>query len=161
MHAGGTAELRGRVAEYLDGHHVMTVATADPEGNAPHAAHVFYVADERMRLVFLSQKSSQHGRHIGKGAPVAVTVSESHEDWRDIQGVQLWGRACLLTGGAEATALARYLARFPFVKELLRDPGSIARLRDIGVYQIEAEKVALTDNSAGLFGRETVELVRE
>lgn len=161
MKAGGQDELRARIAEYLAGHHVMTVATMDPEGRTPHAAHVFYVMDDRMRLIFLSQRSSLHGLHIGKEASVAATVSEAYEDWRQIQGLQLWGRVRLLSGAAEASALARYLVRFPFVKDLLRNPGSITRLQDIGVYRMEAKRAALTDNTRGLFGRETVELVRQ
>ncbi len=151
-------DLRARIADYLSAHHTMTVATAAPAGNGPHAAHVFYAMDNDLRLIFLSQKTSLHGQHIGEAAPVAVTVSEDYDQWRDIQGVQLWGMARRLTRTAEARALAHYLLRFPFARDLLGDPELTARLRDLGVYRFEPERAAFTDNTSGVFGRETLEL---
>ncbi len=161
MKAHEPGELRARVFEYLSSRHVMSIATAGPAGNEPHGANVFYVMDDRMRLIFLSQKSSVHGQQIGREARVAVTVSEQYEDWREIQGVQLWGRADLLTGAAKTGALARYLARFPFVKDILSDPGLAARVTDTGIYRVEADKVALTDNTCTVFGRQTLDLARD
>ncbi len=77
--------------------------------------------DDSLRLVFLSKPSSLHGSHIGRAAPVAVTVSEDYGDWELIQGVQLWGEARLLSGAAKAGALALYLQAFPV---RARDAGS-------------------------------------
>jgi len=161
MTASDAGELRARVAEYLSSHHVMTVATASLSGNTPHAAHVFYVTDKRMRLIFLSKATSLHSQHIGHEAPVAVTVSEEYEDWRRIQGVQLWGKAKLLKGAARVSALAKYSARFPFVRDLLRDSELVPRLKGVAVYRIEPERAGFTDNTSGLFGRETLILTRE
>lgn len=158
MSTAETGELQARIADYLRAHHTMTVATAGPAGTEPHGAHVFYAVDDRLGLVFLSQKSSLHGQHIGRQGPVAVTVSEDYEEWRQIQGVQLWGTARLLERAAKARALALYLKRFPFARDLLRDPAYAARLRGIGVYRVEPESLGLTDNTSGVFGRETLEL---
>jgi uncharacterized protein YhbP (UPF0306 family) len=152
------AELRACIAEYLRTHHTMTVATVAPAGGTPHAAHVFYAVDHDLGLTFLSQTSSIHGQHIGEAAPVAVTVSEDYEQWREIQGVQLWGTARLLTRTAEARALAHYIRRFPFVRELLKGPEMALRARQLGVYRVEPQKVAFTDNTSGVFGRQTLEL---
>ena len=159
-------DLRARVEGYLRAHHTMTVATLGPPaagatGNVPHAASVFYAMDDSFRLVFLSKPSSLHGSHIGKVACVAVTVSEDYRDWEMIQGVQLWGEARRLAGPAKAGALAVYLRRFPFVRDLLREPrmGEIAR--NLGVYRIEPQRAAFTDNTTGVFGRQALELVVE
>jgi uncharacterized protein YhbP (UPF0306 family) len=161
MEAGEQGGLRVRVADYLRAHHTMTIATPAPAGEAPHAAHVFYAVDDDLRLIFLSQTTSLHGQHIGKQARVAVTVSEQYDEWRLIQGVQVWGTARLLTGAAEAKALAQYFRRFPFTRGLLSDPGLAARLRDIGVYRVRPDRVGFTDNTSGVFGRETLELAQE
>lgn len=161
MRADGQGGLRARVADYLGAHHVMSIATASSGGNVPHAANVFYVVDDKMRLIFLSQKSSLHGQDIGREAPVSVTVSEQYEDWHEIQGVQLWGKARLLSGAAKAGALARYTARFPFVRDLLAEPRLAARLKDVGVYIVEADRAGFTDNTSELFDRQTLELVRD
>lgn len=161
MGPGDGDSLRARVAGYLRAHHTMTIATTAPAGNTPHAANVFYAVDDSLRLVFLSKPTSIHGQHIGGEAPVAVTVSEEYGEWEMIQGVQLWGRARLLGGAAKARALALYLKRFPFVRDLMSDPVHAMKMRDIGVYQVEPQKAGFTDNTSGVFGRETLELMRE
>lgn len=153
--------LRARVAEYLEAHHTMTVATVAPERNAPHAACVFYAVDAALRLVFLSKLGSAHGTHISEAALVAVTVAEDYEDWEMIQGVQLWGEARLLSGTTKARAFALYLKRFPFVRDLRRRPGRAALFQDIGVYRITPQRVAFTDNTTGVFGREILDLTVE
>ena len=154
----GGEDLRERVTRYLRAHHTMTIATAGLPGDAPHAANVFYAVDDSLRLVFLSKLTSRHAAHIGQSAPVAVTVSEDYTDWEQIQGVQLWGRARLLGGARKAAAMAVYLRRFPFVRELLDQPDLAELIRDIGVYRIEPDRAAFTDNTTGVFGREMLEL---
>jgi uncharacterized protein YhbP (UPF0306 family) len=75
--------------------------------------------------------------------------------------VQLWGQARLLTGMVRAGAFMLYLRRFPFVRELMRLPRHAETLRDIGVYRVEPERAAFTDNSAGVFGRKMLKLMGE
>jgi uncharacterized protein YhbP (UPF0306 family) len=161
MGPGEQNDLRVRIADYLRAHHTMTIATNAAGEQTPHAAHVFYAVDDRLRLVFLSQPASLHGCHIGTEAQVAATVSEEYQEWEMIQGVQIWGRAKLLRGSARAAALALYLKRFPFVKGMMGGRIHSPKLGDIGVYRVEPIRAAFTDNTTGFFGRETLELVRE
>jgi uncharacterized protein YhbP (UPF0306 family) len=149
----------------------MTIATAGPSarsdggpdtggsGNIPHAANVFYAVDSSLRLIFLSKPSSLHGRHIGERAAVAVTVTEPYDDWTAIQGVQLWGEARRVKGAARVAALAVYLARFPFVDDIVKRPGMTSVMKGIGVYRVQPQRVAFTDNTTGVFGRESLQLV--
>jgi uncharacterized protein len=184
----GAVVLRERVAQYLKAHHTMTVATVgtvprDGRGtgavalageadasasggpvetgaplSVPHAASVFYAVDDRLRLVFFSKTSSLHGEHIGGKGPVAVTVTENYDDWEKIRGVQMWGEARLLTGAAKAGALALYVSRFPFVRDIIKRPSMAQLMRGIGVYRVEPTRVAFTDNLTGVFGREVLDL---
>jgi len=151
-------ELRARVTAYLRAHHTMTIATASVGGNSRHAATVFYAVDERLRLIFLSKRASVHGTHIGEGAPVAVTVADDYQDWEQIQGVQLWGDAGPLEGGARAAALVVYVKQFPFVRDLLSHPRHAEMARDLGMFRVEPVRAAFTDNHTGAFGREVLEL---
>ncbi len=150
--------LHHRVADYLRAHHTMTIATTGPVGDTPHAATVFYAVDGTLRLTFLSKTDSVHGSHIEEGTPVAVTVTEVYAEWEKIQGVQLWGDASLLSGGSKAAALALYLARFPFARDLLSQPIHADLMRDVGVYRVVPYRAAFTDNATGVFGREMLEL---
>lgn len=175
--ATGAGDLHDRVARYLRGHHTMTVATAGPPVGAasagpvlesggpsppaaplaPHAASVFYAVDDSLRLVFLSDPASTHGLHIGESAAVAVTVTEQYDDWELIQGVQLWGTAKRVSGAAKVAAMAVYLRRFPFVKELMEQPRLAEAMRKVAVYRVTPQRVAFTDNTTGVFGREVLE----
>ena len=89
---------------------------------------------------------------------MAVTVSEDYEDWEKIQGVQLWGEAQPLEGGARAAALVLYMKQFPFVRDLLAHPRHAELVRGLGVYRVEPVRAAFTDNNTGAFGREVLEL---
>jgi uncharacterized protein len=151
--------LRDRIAAYLRAHHTMTLATAatGPDGDPEvHAASVFYAIDSRLRLVFVSKPTSRHGAHILGGSRVAATVTEESQEWREIQGVQLWGRAEMLSGAARARGMALYLRRFPFVRDLLAEPRLAALATELAVFRVTPERFALTDNRTGFFGREVL-----
>jgi uncharacterized protein YhbP (UPF0306 family) len=149
--------LRDRIAAYLRAHHTMTLATAATgRDGAPeaHAASVFYALDSRLRLVFVSKPTSRHGVHILGGSRVAATVTEESQEWQEIQGVQLWGRAEMLSGAARVGGMAVYLRRFPFVRDLLAQPRLAALATELAVFRVTAERFAFTDNRSGFFGRE-------
>jgi uncharacterized protein len=165
--------LRKRVEDYLRSHHTMTLATVGSAGDAdspandedipataliPHAASVFYAVDDRMRLIFLSKTSSRHSEHIGRQARVALTVSEDYDDWAEIKGLQMWGEARRLTGTAKVAAMGAYVARFPFVPDLLKRPATAGFARRVAIYRVQPDCVAFTDNSTGVFGREVLRL---
>ena len=78
--------LRERVLEQLAEHHVLTLATAGPEG--PWAAAVFY-AHDGLTLYFLSSPNSRHSLNIADGAEVAATIQRDYDDWPGIHGLQL------------------------------------------------------------------------
>lgn len=137
----------------------MTMATAavGPDGEPEaHAASVFYAVDSRLRLVFVSRPTSRHGAHIIAGCRVAATVTEESQEWQEIQGVQLWGRAEMLSGPARARGMAVYLRRFPFVRDLLAQPHLAALATELAVFRVTPERFALTDNRTGFFGREVL-----
>jgi len=147
---GGSSTVHGDAAR--------EAATAGPAPAVPHAASVFYAVDDHMRLVFLSKPESIHGLHIGAAAPVAVTITEQYADWEDIQGVQIWGVAKRITGPAKALAMAAYLRRFPFLEDLLEQPRLAAAMRKVAVYRVQPGRMAFTDNTTGVFGREILDL---
>jgi uncharacterized protein YhbP (UPF0306 family) len=157
----GEGALRERIAGFLRVHHVASVATVgqpgSPDDGMPHAASVFYSVDDRLRVAFLSKRSSRHGRDIVAGSPVAMTVAGDSEDWREIQGIQLWGSASILHGPARAGALTTYTRQFPFVRALFTDPQVAARLTQIEVFRVTPTRAAMTDNRRGLFGQEVLD----
>jgi uncharacterized protein YhbP (UPF0306 family) len=129
--------------------------SAAPEAPAvPHVASLFYATDAEGRLIFLSMAASRHGHDLKSQSRAAVAVTEQYEDWREIKGVQLHGSVEVLRGVERLRGLATYLARFPFVRELVRLPGKAGLLESAEVFRFVPSDAAFTDNSTGVFGRE-------
>jgi uncharacterized protein YhbP (UPF0306 family) len=107
-----------RIWELLETVSAMTLATSDERGN-PHAAPVYFVADEDFQLYFFSEKKSIHCQHVAQNPHVAAAIYPECQDWRDIQGLQLRGEVHLVKSTQEwDSAWARYQGKFPFVRAL-------------------------------------------
>ncbi|MBK8286624.1 MAG: pyridoxamine 5'-phosphate oxidase family protein [Ahniella sp.] len=78
--------LRERVLEQLAEHHVLTLATAGPEG--PWAAAVFY-AHDGLTLIFFPPRTAATAFNIADRAEVAATIQRDYDDWPGIHGLQL------------------------------------------------------------------------
>jgi uncharacterized protein YhbP (UPF0306 family) len=154
--------LLQRITAYLRERHTASIATVGqagaPDAGVPHAATVFYALDSHLRLIFLSKSTSAHALHIKEGSRVAVTVAGEYRDWHEIQGVQLWGTGEVLHGASRAAAAGVYLARFPFVRSMMKDRRLLKRIGEVQLFRVTPERAAFTDNQAGPFGREVLRL---
>jgi hypothetical protein len=111
-------KLSETVLNYLEKHCTMTVATT--QDNIPWAASVFY-ANDGFNLYFLSNPKDRHSEDISENPVVAVTVNEDYHDWRKIKGIQIDGKAELLSTEDEiAKANAVYAAKYPFTAAYLK-----------------------------------------
>jgi uncharacterized protein YhbP (UPF0306 family) len=114
--------LRGRIAAFLAEHTTLTLATVGADG-APNAAVVFYAHDAGLNLHFLSEERTEHGRNMLADARVAGTIHADGQDWRGIRGVQVRGRARLVTGTEWVHAAVIYGRKYTFVAALLAGSG--------------------------------------
>lgn len=146
-------ELQTAVLAYLAKHHVLTLATVGADG--VWAAAVFYV-NQQFDFYFLSAGHTRHGRHLGSVARVAATIQADYADWQAIQGVQLEGRVTLLQGDEQATAVALYKQKFPFLQQA--DASMQTAMTKVNWYHLQAERLYFIDNSKGLGHREQVTL---
>jgi uncharacterized protein YhbP (UPF0306 family) len=148
--------LRERVLEQLAEHHVLTLATAGPEG--PWAAAVFY-AHDGLTLYFLSSPNSRHSLNIADGAEVAATIQRDYDDWPGIHGLQLCGRAEPVPANDVAIVRERYGKRFPVVGLAARAPAAIVRALDrIRWYALYPRSIWVVDNRLGFGHREQLDL---
>lgn len=134
---------------------VMVIATGS--GAGPWTAPVYFVYSAGGLWFF----SSPESRHIREGRHVAASIHHGAGDWREICGVQLTGR--VREGGAAAVgAFARYLRKFPMVKEMagaaMYDPVGFGERFGNRFYRLIPEMVLYTDNRFGLGFRKAVEL---
>ncbi len=133
------------ILDFLAAHNTLTLATVGPEGR-PHAAALFYAYLPDLNLIFLSEPDTQHARHIGDGAPVAVTIQADGQDWQRITGLQMHGFAAPTD---DPGMRAAYLARFPFIA---RTEVLARALKTVRFYTITPTWVRIINNRLG-FGR--------
>ena len=89
-----------RVRELLKQVSTMTLATSGPDGT-PHAAPVYFAADDDLRLYFFSQAKSLHGWQLAQNPKVAAAIYPECEGWRDIKGLQIRGKVQVVESAAE------------------------------------------------------------
>jgi hypothetical protein len=144
------------VADYLAGHHVMTLATQSEAG--PWAAAVFYASDG-CSLIFLSAPTSRHCLNLALDARCAATIQEDYRDWAQIKGIQLEGRVSQLAGEEERRAQHLYGDKFPIVGSLANAPPAIVKaLAKVRWFRLVPEHFHFIDNSKGFGHRDEIGL---
>lgn len=153
--------LRGRIRAFLAEHTTLTLATYSPDCG-PAAAAVFYAADDRLNLYFLSEETTEHGRNLLANGQAAGTIHADGQDWRAIQGLQLRGAARLVTPVELPQAVAVYGRRFAFVAALLAGrsgpavlAGPLARAR---FWVLQPQWFRLIDNTVRFGYRQELHL---
>lgn len=112
------SQVKETVLKYLEEHYTMTIATAQED--SPWAAAVFYASDG-FTLYFLSDPESRHSKNIAEHPSVAVTINEDYHDWRKIKGIQMEGKAELVTAEDDvARAVATYVKKYSFTAAYLK-----------------------------------------
>ena len=157
-----SGDTRGRVRRMLEAHHTATLATSGPEG--PWAAAVFFASDAGLRLYFLSDSRTRHGRDLAARPWAAAAIHADCRDWSEIRGLQIEGAVTVLEGERREAALALYLAKFTEVRRLIEQPRDAdettiaGRLAAAGMYCLVPSLIRLIDNSRGFGFREEVRL---
>lgn len=148
--------LPQQVADYLAGHHVMTLATQGAEG--PWAAAVFYASDGAS-LIFLSSPTSRHCHNLARDPRCAATIQEDYCEWAQIKGVQIEGRVSELKGDDEVHARRLYGEKFPIAGPLAKVPQAIVEaLAKVRWFRLTPERFLFIDNSKGFGHRDEIAL---
>lgn len=152
-------DFRTTVRDYLQSHHVATLATCSQD--IPWAAAVFYVfADET--IYFLSSPKSRHALNLAQNSRVALTVQENLEDWLRIKGIQIEGVASEISGAEEEKARRIYGKRFPLLGMASGASAHIVKaLAKVHWYKVVPEQIYFIDNSLGLGSRTVITINNE
>jgi uncharacterized protein YhbP (UPF0306 family) len=133
------------VARALADYTTVTLAYVDEHG-APQACAVFYALTGDGALVFVSARSTRHGRALAADGRLAFTAQAEGQQWATISGVQGRGTCTPLTGAARDAAFSSYAERFPFVTE---DQRLGAALAGADLWELRPTWLRLIDNSQG------------
>lgn len=103
------------IYDFLQSHHVLSVATTDAEG--VWAASCFYVYDpDATGLVMMSSLKTRHAAAMQTMAEIAGTIAGQPERVRDICGVQFTAHPRLIDGAERKAAMKLYVKRHPAAK---------------------------------------------
>jgi len=134
-------ELARALADYT----TVTLAYVDESGE-PQACAVFYALTGDGSLVFVSSRSTRHGRALATDGRVAFTAQAEGQHWATITGVQGRGTARPLAGAAREAAFATYTERFSFVAD---DERLRAALAATDLWELRPAWLRLIDNAHG------------
>jgi uncharacterized protein YhbP (UPF0306 family) len=105
-------EIKQKIEDYLVSHNLLSFATADAEGN-PFVRSVEYVNDGH-NIYFLTDGKSTKVKHIHENSNIAFTVDEDISDWSKIQGIQMRGKAVIVSEKEEEKrVMEMLLSKFP------------------------------------------------
>lgn len=149
---------KARAREFLNAISTLTLATSD--GEAPWAATVFFAADSKFNIYFVSDHRTQHGRDMAANQKVAATINPDADNWNDVAGLQIRGVVSIVDGMERAKALTLYFKKFPQIDALFQKPEGeheetiATRLKAANFYKIEPQMIRVIDNAQGFGWRE-------
>lgn len=133
-------ETDSRIEKFIGRHHVLTLATATPQG-MPYCCNLFYAYDKDAKaFIFTSDPSTRHSQMLADNASTAASIVLETRVVGKVQGLQITGRTLPAADGDRAV----YVKRFPY-----------AALAGLHLWRMEADTMKLTDNTLG-FGKKLI-----
>lgn len=133
--------------EYLQGHHICTLATATRAGT-PHAS-TFWYASEGVDLYLAVDERSTTARNLGENPYVAGAIYDDTDDWRQARSLHFQGRAMLLTS-PEERAQAHDVFRRKFPATQMPDAPTVRWYRFV-LYDLRAVESGAREDGATFF----------
>jgi general stress protein 26 len=137
-----------KISDYLSNHQYLNLATVRPD-NSPLAHTVGYASDGAT-VYFMTDKKSRKAKNINSNPFVAYTVDEDYTDINKIQGVQMRGKAELLTDNSVIEKVfGIMLGKFPQIKDLPQNPDYVS-------FKITPVEAFFLDNTVGFGHRDNI-----
>jgi uncharacterized protein YhbP (UPF0306 family) len=151
------ADQATRIAAFLDGHRVMSLATCGPNG--PHAANLFYVRDG-FALLWVSDPASEHSMRLIERARVAATIAADRRDYARIKGLQIQGDAWRIVQPEECNSARSLLeARFTFLQQIRSGAAALRQAYDrAALYRLQPSRIVFIDNERGFGFKEAMDI---
>ena len=141
-------DIKEKISEYFKKHPYMRLGTLSPEG-APVVHTVGFVSDGTT-VYFITDKNSRKAKNILRSPAVAYTVDICYTDLSSIQGVQMAGRAEMVTDPEEAQkAMAMMAEKFPYMKDIPVTP-------DFAVFKVTPTEGFFIDNTVAFGHKDKV-----
>ncbi len=139
-----TLELPDIIRAFLETQSTMALATLNASGR-PEVAPVFYIADERLNLYWLSPANSRHSANLRHSSRVAASIYHAVWAWQDFAALQIEGAATLITDDRlREQMLVAYLRKFTV-------PAALDATITSGLlYQLRPDWIRWLDNTVAI-----------
>jgi uncharacterized protein len=96
--------IKEQIAKYLDTHPYLALATVSAQG-APQAHTVAYASDG-CSVYFATRGDTRKATNLANDSRVAYCIDEAYQDFMEIKGVQMEGRASVMSDPEEVSHAA-------------------------------------------------------
>ncbi|MBN2113396.1 MAG: pyridoxamine 5'-phosphate oxidase family protein [Acidimicrobiia bacterium] len=139
-------EVEAAIREILKANHLLSLATADAEGN-PHINEAYYAGDLGGLLIF-TPPFTRHAANATARPEVAATVADGSQPWgSDLRGLQVFGVMEALRGPDAAAAYAAFTARFPALAAFTGDYARAEQMLPARFYRIRVSSYKVVDET--------------
>lgn len=136
-------EIDASILEFIDDHHVMTLATC--RDGQPWVASCFYAYDAKENVFLITtDKETKHGSEALDNKHVAVNIVLETEKIGMIRGLQVSAEIECIKASIFSKYKRIYLKRFPY-----------AVLKQSDLWIVNPQLMKLTDNRLG-FGKKLI-----
>jgi general stress protein 26 len=141
-------DVKQKVSNFLSSHAYINLATVSADGTP--LAHTLGYASDGATVYFMTDKNTRKAKNITGNPSVAYTVDEDHTELGRIQGIQMTGKASLLTDNSIIEKVMGIMAgKFPGMSEMPQNP-------DYVFFKIEPAEAQFIDNTQGFGHRDVV-----
>lgn len=143
-----TPEARAMAIGLLNAQNDLTLATIRPDGY-PQATTVSF-ANDGLTIYIGIGMDSQKAHNICHSDKVSLALTAPYEDWTQIRGLSMSGRAAIVVNGDEQARVARLMvARYPQLKEMMATPGPQPWSGNMALLRITPEVISVLDYTRG------------
>ena len=143
--------LKNQIISIIDDADDMTIATVRDDGY-PQATTVSFMNDG-LTIYFGTSADSQKAMNIAKCNKVSLTVNRPYEDWNEIVGLSIGGKASRVTDPKEFESVVQLMfKKFPQIPEYTPTDDSV----DLAIVRIDPIVISLLDYRQGFGHTELV-----
>ncbi|MFH1124693.1 MAG: pyridoxamine 5'-phosphate oxidase family protein [Pseudomonadota bacterium] len=141
-------DIKKKIEEYLLSHYYVRIATLKPDGNP--VVHTVGYASEGTTLYIMTDRPSRKAKNIMQNPHVAYAVDENYEEFLNILGIQMEGKATVIE---EKTDIEKAIG---LLQKKFKQYSNLPQDRDIVIIKVEPVAGYYLDNSVRFGHRDKI-----
>lgn len=136
--------VKNQIISIIDDADDLSIATVREDGY-PQATTVSFMNDG-LTIYFGTSTDSQKAKNIAKSDKVSLTINRPYEDWSEITGLSMGGKACRVTDSEEFESVVQLMfKKFPQIPDYALTDNSV----ELAIFRIDPIVISLLDYRQG------------